>query len=423
MHIAQIIAAVVFVLGYAAISLEHKTHINKSAVALITGGFLWVLVSLSGAEFSEEIKIAGSEIFEVVMFLLASMALVEILLHYRFFDVIRGKLFVLKLNEKQQFVVIYFMTFLLSTVINNLTTTIVMIQIARKFFKGENLVLAAAAIVIASNTGGAFSPIGDVTTLMLWLSGKFSSMEIISKAFLPSLAYTVVSLVLFYPKIQNSDFDAENEIVTKLSRSEKFVIGLIFFAFALPLVMNYFKLPPYIGLLMGLGMVWAVVKKKKKIRPHHHTHLNASIEKFIKECDIPSLKFFVGILLAVAAINSLHLLEYASQALYGFNPSEMRVIMGNIGLGFLSALVDNVPLTAIAINMLETTPALWILLALTVGTGGSLLIIGSASGIVAMGMVKELNFEKYFNVAFVPALAGYVAAIVVWSVQYFIFGF
>ncbi len=423
MYIAQIIAAVVFVLGYATITLEHKTKISKSAIALVTGGLLWMLVSLSGVDFHAEIAEAGSEIFGIVIFLLSAMSLVEILLHYKFFYVLRGKLYALGLSERHQFVVVYFMTFFLSAAIDNLTTTIIMIQIARKFFKGDNLILAGAAIVIAANAGGAFSPIGDVTTIMLWLAGKFDTFEIILKAFLPSLAFAVTTLALMYPRIKNSDYDAENEIITKLSRSERLIVGLIFASFLLPLVMNFFRLPPYIGLLLGLGVVWIVVDIFKKIRPHHHTHLNASIEKFIKQTDISSLKFFVGILLAVSALNSLHILEYVSQVLYGFNPSDVRVIMGNIGLGFLSAIVDNVPLTAIAIQMLETTPSLWILLAITVGTGGSLLVIGSAAGVVAMGMAEGLNFERYFNVAFIPALAGYVAAIVVWSVQYFIFGF
>ncbi len=420
----QVIGSLIFILGYILISLEHKIKISKSAIALVVGSFLWVLVSLSGKDFSQELELAGSEIFGIVIFLLSAMSLVEILLHYKFFDILRGKLFRLGLSEKKQFTVIYFMAFFLSAVIDNLTTTIVMIQIARKFFKEENLIIAAAGVVISANAGGAFSPIGDVTTIMLWLAGKFGSMEIILKAFLPSISLACVALFFLYPKIKNSSYDTKNEIITKLSRSEKLVVGLIFISFILPLAMNFIKLPPYMGLLIGLGGVWAVVCFLRRIRPHHHTHLNASIEKFIKRSDIPSLQFFVGILLAVSALNSLHILEFVSFNLFGHDPSIFRIAVGNVVLGFLSAIVDNVPLTAITIEILGTHISdLWILLALSVGTGGSLLVIGSAAGVVAMGMVPELTFQKYFKIAFVPALAGYITAVAIWSVHFFVFKF
>lgn len=422
METIQIIASIIFILGYLAISLEHKIKMNKAATALVTGSLLWLLVSLEGTHFQGELESAGAEIFGLVIFLLSAMSLVEILLHYKFFDVLRGRLFKLGLSEKKQFIVIYFMAFFLSAMIDNLTTTIVMIQIARKFFKGDNLLMAAAGIVIAANAGGAFSPIGDVTTIMLWLAGKFGSIDIILRGFLPSLTLAVVALAAMYPKLKDSKYDAENEIITKLSRSEKIIIGLVFISFAMPLVMNFFKLPPYIGLLIGLGVVWLVVDLFKQWKPQH-THLNASIEAFIKKCDIPSLEFFVGILLAVSALNTLGVLEYFSAMLYGSDPSTGRIIAGNVGLGMMSAIVDNVPLTAIAIEILEIESAnLWILLALAVGTGGSLLIIGSAAGVVAMGMVPELNFTKYIKIAFVPALAGFIAAVGVWYIQFLLFG-
>ena len=186
--------------------------------------------------------------------------------------------------------------------------------------------------------------------------------------------------------------------------------------------MNLFNLPPYLGLLLGLGAVWITVDLFREYKPKP-THLDALIENFIKKTDIASLKFFVGILLAVSALNTLNILEYFSGILYGLDPSVNRIILGNVGLGIFSAIVDNVPLTAIAIKILAiNSSSLWVLMAMTVGTGGSILIIGSAAGVVAMGMVKELTFAKYFQIAFKPALFSFFAGIGVWYIQFLVFG-
>lgn len=420
----QPLAIIIFFLGYAAISLEHKIHVSKSATALVMGALLWLLVSMSpNTHFSEEIMHTGSEIFGIVVFLLAAMSLVEILVHYRFFDIIRGKLFSLGLKERNQFVVISVITFFLSAIVDNLTCTIVMVQIAKRFFTNINLLKVVAAIVIAANAGGAFSPIGDVTTIMLWLAQKFSAVEIMSKGFLPSFAMLAVLIAWFYPTFKNVNDDSKKEIVQSLGRSEKLIIISVFGSFFLPLIMNQFGLPPYLGLLLGLGVVWVTIDLLKQFRPRE-THLSASIDEFIKKTDIPSLKFFIGILLAVSALGSLGVLESISTFVYGEEFSTMGSVIGNVGLGFLSAILDNVPLTAMAIDLLNTTDAgLWVLLALTVGMGGSLLIVGSAAGVIAMGMVKEINFANYLKIATIPALLGYLAAIGVWAIQYFVFGF
>ncbi|MBI2577321.1 MAG: sodium:proton antiporter NhaD [Candidatus Wildermuthbacteria bacterium] len=419
----QIFAGVVFVLGYIAIALEHPLKVSKAAIALLIGGALWIIVALNGVDHLRlELLEAGGEIFELIVFLLAAMSLIEILLHYQFFDVIRGKLFALRLSEKQQFLIISLIAFFLSAVIDNLTTTIVMIQIARKFFKGENLLIAVAGIVIAANAGGAFSPIGDVTTIMLWLGGKFGTFEIIWKAVLPALVLFGIAAAFLASKIKQETPDETNEVITRLGRSEKLIIGLVFTAFTFPIIMNFIGLPPYLGLLLGLALVWLAVETIRQIRPKE-THLGASIEEFIKRTDIPSLKFFIGILLAVSALHALGVLTVVSEAIFGPAPEAMRVIGGNVLLGFLSAIVDNVPLTAIAMEILHAPDtSFWVLLALTAGTGGSLLIVGSAAGVVAMGMVKELTFIKYFKIAFVPALVGFLAAVGVWSFQYFMLG-
>lgn len=420
MEIIQIIALLIFGLGYLTITLEHRIDTSKSAVALIMGGLLWLLVAVTTSpdHFSDEILHAGSEIFDIIIFLLAAMSLVEVLVHYQFFDLLRGKLFSLGLSEKKQFIVITALAFCLSAVIDNLTATIVMVQISRKFFRGHNLLIAVSGVVIAANAGGAFSPIGDVTTIMLWLAGKFETLTIIARGFLPSLALYLVALFMLYPKIKSSEYDAENEIITELFRSEKFIITLVFASFSLPIFMGILKLPPYIGLLIGLGVVWTAVDLLKRFSDRT-THLEASIEHFMSKADIASLTFFVGILLAVAALGQFGILEFVSDYTYGENPTFNRIVAGNVGLGLLSAILDNVPLTAIAIEVLHTDlQSLWVNLAIAVGTGGSLLIIGSAAGVVAMGMVKELNFVTYFKIAFLPALFGYFVAMIVWFTQY-----
>lgn len=421
----SLIASVVFVLGYLSITLEHKINTNKSAVALLLGSILWMLLAMSGApNVSELLRHAGSDIFEILIFLLAAMSLVEVLAHYKFFDIVRGRLYSLGLSNKKQFILITLLTFFLSALLDNLTTTIVMVQIARKFFKGDALIPAIAGIMIATNAGGAFSPIGDVTTIMLWLSGKFTSLEILKHAFLPSFLLYVVAIALLLPRIKNHRDDASEEIVVHLSTTEKIVIWITFISFILPVVVNVlFGLPPYFGRLIGLGVVWLAIDIFKQVRPHK-THLGASIEQFLKQTDIASLQFFLGILLSVAALHAFGALDFVSTVLYGTEPTVGRIIASNTFLGVISAVLDNVPLAAIALQVLHVESAsIWSLLAITLGTGGSIFIIGSAAGIVAMGMIKELTFGQYLKVATLPALVGLLVAVGVWSIQYFVFGF
>ncbi len=424
MDILTITAVLVFVFSYLLITLEHKIRLNKSAVALFTAGFLWLITAIavrSKETLSHALEIAGADIFNIVIFLLAAMTLVEILIHYNFFDLIRLRLLKMRLNDKKQFFVIGTLTFFLSALLDNLTISIVMTQIARRFFKNENLLVAAAGIVVLSNAGGAWSPIGDVTTIMIWLADKFSAMEVIIYGFLPSFVLGAIALVMLGNQIKGVSTDDKTETRdVKLTRGEKLIISMTLVSFMLPLVMNYFGLQPYIGLLFGLGIVWILIEYAQ-IRSLVKTHLEGDIDKLVKKVDIGSLKFFIGILLSVAALNTLGVLESISELLFGANQETSRLIIGNVILGLLSAIVDNVPLTAIAIDIIKTTdPNMWVLLAITAGTGGSLLLIGSVAGVIVMGMIKELNFAKYFKIAFMPALVGYVAAVAVWGAQYYL---
>ena len=418
-------AGVLFVVGYVLITLEHQSKINKSLTATALAAVLWGAIALSGADHhlvEEALHHLSGETFSLVVFLLAAMTLVEVLVHYRFFDILRIKLLALGLRDSAQFVLIATIAFFLSAVIDNLTTTIVMIQIARRFFKGNNLMVAAAAIVVAANAGGAFSPIGDVTTIMIWLAGKFTALEVILWGFLPSLAVLLTSMFLFVRQIKGDSVDEKLETheAVVLSRSEKVVIAAAFLSFSLPPLAHFFGLPPFMGMLFGVGMVGLIIGLFANTSPKE-SHLSMEIEKLLGKLDITSLLFFIGILFAVGALGFLGILGNISASLFGSDPELWRLIGGSVLMGIFSAIVDNIPLTAAALDILQTTdPRIWVLLALCVGTGGSMLVIGSAAGVVAMGMVKDLSFKQYLKIATVPAVVGYFAGILVWTLQYFL---
>ncbi len=418
-----ILASSVFLVGYILIALEHKLQVSKSAIAMLFAGILWTIVAIADkAGLSAHLSKAGAGIFEILVFLLSAMTLVEILVHYRFFDVVRSWLISKRLDNVRMLWIMSALSFWISAVIDNMTTAIIFSQLARLFFRGKNLVVAAALIVVAANAGGAFSPIGDVTTTMLWLGGKFSSFDVMRYVLVPTMVLYLVAAFLMTRKLKGDEtLHPETEDV-KLLKSEKLVITSTFISFTLPFVFHSFGLRPYMGLLVGLGITWILIDTLKKQFPNHRTHFNASIEKLLQKTDIASLKFFVGILLAVAALDHLGILDTLSNSLFGHNPGLSRYVVGSSIMGALSALVDNVPLTAASMHILKTTDSsIWSLIALTVGTGGSMLVIGSAAGVVAMGIVKELNFFRYLKVAAIPAALGYMCAIAVWYLQRLIF--
>lgn len=420
-------ASLVFIVGYIIITLEHHWRINKSVTATALAAILWGGLALTGADHTlmeEAIHLLSAETFSLVVFLLSAMTLVEILVHYRFFDLLRAKLFALGLKDTAQLVLISALAFVLSAIIDNLTTTIVMVQIARRFFKGTNLLVAAGAIVVAANAGGAFSPIGDVTTIMLWLAGKFTALEIILWGFLPALTIYLVSMFFFVRQIKGDSVDDKpltHEEIT-LNGSEKTVIVATFASFTLPPLAHLFGLPPFMGLMLGVGLVGLLVGWFANTSSERESHLAMDIEKLLGKLDITSLLFFIGILFAVGALGFLGILDQISNTVFGESPDPSRLIAGSVFLGIFSAILDNIPLTAAALDILQTTDfRIWVLLAICVGTGGSMLVIGSAAGVVAMGMVKELSFKKYLHIAAVPAAIGYAAGVAVWCVQYYLF--
>lgn len=420
----------VFLLGYAAITLERKWHLNKALTAAALGAAIWVMIAigiLNGdlkphETLQSALEVAGAEIFGLIAFLLAAMTIVEILVHYRLFDLVRVKLLKFKLNEKSQLWVVGIIAFFLSAVIDNLTCTIVMVQIGRRFFRGQNLLIAASVIVIAANAGGAWSPIGDVTTIMLWLAGKFSAAEVIKWVFLPSLALFFVSSFMLIRKIKEDSIDIPEEDV-KITFSEKTVIVASLSCFFMPFVFTKIGLPPYMGLLAGLGFVGILITFFRHANKHE-THLDSDIAKMLSKVDFASLVFFIGILLAVSGLEHVGILHWLSEGLNRiagnlFSDPALGLLFVNSTLGALSAIVDNIPITAASVSIIiSNDPAIWSLLALTVGTGGSMLVIGSAPGVVAMGMVKDLAFFKYVKIATIPAAVGYITAIIVWWVEY-----
>lgn len=422
---AELFATALFSVGYLAISLEHRLFVNKAATSLILAVALWMVAFFfMPLEVVQLFMSASSaEIFSIVIFLMSSMTLVEILLHYRLFDVIEHWLRSRGWTYYRLGWAIAIITFVFSAFLANLTTTIVALQIARRLFPREYLLAIGGISVIASNAGGAFSPIGDVTTLMLWFAEKFTATEVIVQGILPSIVLGLVSTYLLLrsmPREICGRQDTERPYA-RLSRSDRAIIISTLLAFFLPLGATWFHLPPYMGLLAGLGLVWLLIDIAKKARPQK-SHLQADIKRFLQQTDIESIQFFVGILLAVSALHTLGILDHAAELLFGTDPTFLRTIGAFVGLGAGSAIVDNVPLTAAAISSLTgISSQLWVFLAIMVGTGGSLLIIGSASGIVAMGMLPELTFARYLRIATVPALLGFAAAAATWLLQSYLF--
>jgi len=421
-----VIASIIFAIGYFGIATEHKYHINKASWALLTGGLLWVVVALAGLDhglIDHKLEETGYEIFSLVVFLLAAMSLVEILISCGIFDALRTKMLAMQMSNHKQFMIIMGASFGLSAIVDNLTATIIMIQIARKFFKDSNLLVAACGIVLAANAGGAFSPIGDVTTIMLWIAGKFSVSEIVLQGILPSIVIGLVAYFMLVRKIDDSiaDDTAQSQPRHTFSLGKKIIMASAGLSFLLPVFFKLIHLPPVLGILTGLGITWFLVDLIDS-RGDRESRLSAKIEELIQKTDIASIKFFIGILLAVSALSTLGVLDTVSEYVYGADQPTERVIVGNVVIGMVSSILDNIPLTAITIDILETTDAaLWVLLAICVGTGGSLLAIGSAAGVVAMGLVKELTFKKYFQIAFIPALVSFLTGVVVWLVQWQIF--
>lgn len=406
----------IFAIGYLAITLEHPLRINKSASALLTGVLVWVVWIMMSSEspemIVEELNHHLSGAAGILFFLLAAMTIVELIDAHDGFTIITSAI---NTRSKTKLLwLICIITFFLSSVLDNLTSTIVMVSLVRKIIDDkEDRMLFAGMIVIAANAGGAWSPIGDVTTTMLWIGGQITATKIITSLFIPSVICLIIPLFFAGRKMKGEvplmeNQEGEVSIATQRERNAVFFIGVGALLFV-PVFKTITHLPPFMGILFGLGVLWAAVEFIHRSKEEEKKEF-FSVSKALQRVDTPSVLFFLGILIAIGALESMHILSEMAQW--------MNDSIGNLPLivtfiGLLSAIVDNVPLVAASMGMydLATYPTdhfLWEFMAYCTGTGGSILIIGSAAGVAAMGM-ENISFVWYIKKISGYALLGYLA--------------
>lgn len=496
---------VIFILGYAAIALEHPLKVNKAAPALLTGMLLWAIFALFNQQildlnfspsfkeslvkaqnvqdfikpnvdehefnsiWEETVELGGdkvitqgdahadhgdvhaddgdhghgfmhfvlhdlghhiNDIAQILFFLLGAMTIVETVDRYQGFRLITDK--IKTTNPVKLVWIIGFLTFFLSSALDNLTSTIVMIALLRKLVDDKKLRwFFAGIIVISANAGGAWSPIGDVTTIMLWIGGQVTAAKIIIGVFLPSLVSMIVSLIVTSYMLKGAqvvrpkvDEEAEADFTSNRERAFMLIVGVGALLFV-PVFKTITHLPPYIGMLLGLGLVWLsteiiLTRHRDKKRG------NLTVLKILEHVDVPTIFFFLGILLAVAALQSAGHLDLLAKWLD--KTTNQNIYLIDTIIGILSAIVDNVPLVASAMGMYPIAEAghfaqdglFWELLAYTAGTGGSMLIIGSAAGVAAMGLEK-IDFIWYAKKFTWIAAVGYFAGIAVYYLQEILF--
>jgi Na+/H+ antiporter NhaD/arsenite permease-like protein len=429
-----------FLVGYTLIALEHPIKVNKSATALILGVLLWVaavlggegnlvsttslreyMMSNPGAGFTDwlvhfELIRALGEVAEIIFFLLGAMTIVELVDTQGGFQIITNKI---QTTKKVKLLwVISILAFFMSAVLDNLTTSIVMVALLRKLIADKkDRWFYASMVIIAANSGGAWSPIGDVTTIMLWVAGKVSTLNIIKMTFFASLTSLIVPLVVLSfimkgnverPVVENDD--ASLSLQAPQWQSIMFLcmgVGALLFV---PVFKTITHLPPYLGMLGGLGVLW-VLSEIIHRNSHPEQRKKYAITAILKKVDLPSILFFLGILMAVNALATVGHLSLLSAKLETINlPEPEKYYLINVLIGLLSAVVDNVPLVAGAMGMYSFVMDhyFWEFLAYCAGTGGSILIIGSAAGVAVMGMEK-IDFIWYLKRISWIALVGYFA--------------
>jgi Na+/H+ antiporter NhaD/arsenite permease-like protein len=415
----------VFLLGYAAIAFEHLLKINKAASAVVTGVSCWTIYILSSpdkAKVVSELHYQMGGLSQILFFLLGAMTIVELVDAHDGFELITRHI---KTNSKSRLLwMTGCITFFLSAILDNLTTTIVMISLLRKLIANkEERWMLAGIVIIAANAGGVWSPIGDVTTVMLWVGNQVSAGNIITSLFLPGIVCLVIPLLLLNPffkgnrQVQDIILPSGGE--SKSSHFEKIIVlllGLIFLLIV-PVFKTFTHLPPFMGILAGLGLLWIITEMIHSGKAEE-TRKSFTVAYALRRIDTPSILFFLGILLAVAALEATGILHFGAAFL---DKQVANAYVSVMGIGLLSSVVDNVPLVAAMQGMYElsvypTDHFFWEFLAYTTGTGGSILIIGSAAGVAAMGMEK-INFFWYLKKIGWLALAGYLAGAVVFILQ------
>ena len=428
----------VFILGYICIALEHPLKVNKTATALVLGVVVWTLYLLGGPDIYQITGVDAfnafkaahpdsahpfidfivnhemfehlGEIAETLFFLIGAMTIVEVIDRHHGFRIITD--LIKTRNSVKLLWMLAIITFFLSAVLDNLTTTIVMISLLRKLVTDKkDRWFFAGIIVIAANAGGVWSPIGDVTTIMLWIGNRISAGQIIMQTFLPSLVSLIVPLIVtsFVMKKNGATLPeieaAKKSNIPSWQSTLVFCVGIAALLFV-PVFKTLTHMKPYMGVLLGLGVLWIITEIIHRKENEHNKDLH--IASVISRIDTPSILFFLGILLAVAGLQSAgHLSLLAA----GLNTAfEGNFLMIDVVIGVLSSIVDNIPLVAGAMGMYDfpMDNPFWIFLAYCAGTGGSILIIGSAAGVTAMGMEK-IDFIWYLKKITPYALLGYFA--------------
>lgn len=408
----------IFIATYAAIAFEHPLGVNKSAPALIGAGLLWTIYAMHAGEVGHQLNETLASVAQITFFLMGAMTIVEVIDAHDGFEVITDRIRTRSMVKLLWLIGV--VTFFLSAVLDNLTTTIVMLSVSRKLLaQREDRLFIAGIIVIAANAGGAWSPIGDVTTTMLWIGGQISALGIIHGLILPSLINLLVPLVIVSLWFRGRAIVAPDAATQEAGIASAFEKNLMFFfgigvLCAVPVFKTLTHLPPFMGVMFGLGLLWLVGERLhsgKRDDDKHHLTLASALQRI----DMASLVFFIGILLAVATLEHSHALSALA--------SWLDVHAGNQGLivyllGLTSAVVDNVPLVAASMGMYSladypTDNFLWEFLAYAAGTGGSILIIGSAAGVAAMG-IEKIEFFWYVRKISLLALIGYSAGAAVY---------
>jgi Na+/H+ antiporter NhaD/arsenite permease-like protein len=414
---------ITFILGYLAITLEHTIKVNKAATALVTGVICWTIYILFQEDkhlVSEQLMEHLGEVSAILFFLLGAMTIVELIDLHDGFQIITDRI---KTKSTLKLLwIVSFITFFLSAVLDNLTTTIVIVSLLRKLIsEKEQRLFYIGMTVIAANAGGAWSPLGDVTTTMLWIGGQITAFNIIKELFIPSVFCLLIPLVLISFRMKGTIQSTQNHGIENLKPAlhRNFVlflgVGILLFV---PLFKTLTHLPPFMAILLGLGVMWIITEIL------HSTSDTAdknapTVAYALRKIDTPSILFFLGILVSISALQVTGQLSQLAGWLTDTIKNHAAIVTS---IGLLSAIVDNVPLVAASQGMynLEQYPTdhfFWEFLAYATGTGGSALIIGSAAGVAAMGMEK-VTFFWYLKKITWLALVGYFSGILIYLLQY-----
>jgi Na+/H+ antiporter NhaD/arsenite permease-like protein len=418
--------SIVFIVGYIFIAAEHSVKVDKAAMALITGVLCWLLFYLGqhAPKETEELLLTHlGEISGILFFLMGAMTIVEVVDSHDGFRLITE--LIRTLSKTRILILVSVITFFLSAILDNLTTSIVMTSLIRKLLsEKEDRLWFASMIIIAANAGGAWSPIGDVTTTMLWIGGQVSAGNIVIKTFIPSIMVMIIPLAILIFKFRGQKIERIVDPKPERKTAENNLMlfsgmGLLIFV---PLFKTLTHMPPFMGMLFALGIMW-IISSLIHFKKHPEERIKFSVARALQKIDTSSVLFFLGILLAVSALQSTGALNDLADYITGHIKN--MYITGTL-LGILSAVIDNVPLVAAAqgmfsMEMFPTDHAFWEFLALSSGTGGSAIIIGSAAGVAVMG-IEKINFFWYIKKISLLALAGFFAGLLTYMLQQWIMG-